>query len=108
MTNGVIMNLGGFSKGMGNGMSGGFIYQFDPNKACGGLVSHDSIDFSYLGNESSVNETHSIAMRQCYIGIFSHWLSKAYEIISNWEEQKKYFAVLIPKALSKCRIQIIY
>ena len=57
MTNGVIMNLGGFSKGMGNGMSGGFIYQFDPNKACGGLVSHDSIDFSYLGNESSVNET---------------------------------------------------
>ena len=28
---------------------------------------------------------------------------KAYEIISNWEEQKKYFAVLIPKALSKCQ-----
>ena len=104
MTNGVIMNLGGFSKGMGNGMSGGFIYQFDPNKACGGLVSHDSIDFSYLGNESSVNETHSIA-----IETMLHWhiqatgSPKAYEIISNWEEQKKYFAVLTPKALSKCQ-----
>ncbi|MEM9882919.1 MAG: glutamate synthase-related protein, partial [Planctomycetota bacterium] len=29
MTNGAVLNLGGFSKGFGNGMSGGFAYQYD-------------------------------------------------------------------------------
>ena len=98
------MNLGGFSKGMGNGMSGGFIYQFDPNKACGGLVSHDSIDFSYLGNESSVNETHSIA-----IETMLHWhiqatgSPKAYEIISNWEGKRNILLCLYQKHYQKCQ-----
>ena len=30
MTNGAVLNLGGFGKGLGNGMSGGFVYQYDP------------------------------------------------------------------------------
>ena len=32
MTNGAVLNLGGFSKGFGNGMSGGFAYQYDHQK----------------------------------------------------------------------------
>ena len=30
MTNGAVLNLGGYGKGLGNGMSGGFVYQLDP------------------------------------------------------------------------------
>ena len=30
MTNGAVLNLGTFGKGLGNGMSGGFVYQYDP------------------------------------------------------------------------------
>ncbi len=31
MTGGAVLNLGGFGKGLGNGMSGGFVYQYDPS-----------------------------------------------------------------------------
>ena len=30
MTNGAVFNLGGFGKGVANGMCGGFLYQYDP------------------------------------------------------------------------------
>src|SRR5690606_39137451 len=30
MTNGAVLNLGAFGTGLGNGMSGGFLYQYDP------------------------------------------------------------------------------
>ena len=33
MTNGAILNLGTFGKGFGNGMSGGFAYQYDPYRS---------------------------------------------------------------------------
>ena len=32
MTNGAILNIGDFAKGLGNGMSGGFLYQYDPEQ----------------------------------------------------------------------------
>ena len=32
MTNGAVLNLGAFSSGYGNGMSGGFAYQYDPER----------------------------------------------------------------------------
>ena len=35
MTNGAVLNLGGFGKGVGNGMSGGFVYQYDPDGRAG-------------------------------------------------------------------------
>ena len=100
MTNGTIMNLGSFSKGMGNGMSGGFVYQYDPDKVCQQSVSHGSVELAYLEDDSLTTEIHSIA-----IETMLHWhiqatgSPKAYEIISNWDKQKSCFAVLTPKAL---------
>ena len=35
MTNGAVLNLGSFGKGLGNGMSGGFLYQYDPSGDAG-------------------------------------------------------------------------
>jgi glutamate synthase domain-containing protein 3 len=43
MTNGAVLNLGAFSAGYGNGMSGGFAYQYDPDRQLEGSVSHDSV-----------------------------------------------------------------
>ncbi|MEM9912592.1 MAG: glutamate synthase-related protein, partial [Pseudomonadota bacterium] len=43
MTNGAILNLGSFSKGYGNGMSGGFAYQYDPDNRLPDMISADSV-----------------------------------------------------------------
>ncbi|HEY0292909.1 MAG TPA: glutamate synthase-related protein, partial [Hansschlegelia sp.] len=43
MTNGAVLNLGAFGKGFGNGMSGGFVYQYDPYGDLPAKASHDSI-----------------------------------------------------------------
>ena len=43
MTNGAVLNLGSAGKGLGNGMSGGFLYQYDPDGAVRGRVSTDSL-----------------------------------------------------------------
>ncbi|WP_336671630.1 glutamate synthase-related protein [Tsukamurella sp. USMM236] len=39
MTGGAVLNLGGFGKGLGNGMSGGFVYQYDPEGRAAGAAS---------------------------------------------------------------------
>ncbi len=43
MTNGAVLNLGSFGKGLGNGMSGGFVYQYDPEGLLAGRHSADSL-----------------------------------------------------------------
>ncbi|MFC5152200.1 glutamate synthase-related protein [Streptomyces amakusaensis] len=43
MTGGTVLNLGGFGKGLGNGMSGGFLYQYDPTGEVRDRVSADSL-----------------------------------------------------------------
>ncbi|PRY14467.1 glutamate synthase-related protein [Kineococcus rhizosphaerae] len=43
MTNGAVLNLGPAGKGLGNGMSGGFLYQYDPTGAVREKVSTDSL-----------------------------------------------------------------
>lgn len=42
MTNGAVLNIGGFGKGVANGMSGGFLYQYDPDGELPAKVSADS------------------------------------------------------------------
>lgn len=43
MTNGAVLNIGGFGKGVANGMSGGFLYQYDPQGELPSKVSTDSV-----------------------------------------------------------------
>ena len=43
MTNGTVLNLGACGKGLGNGMSGGFLYQYDPDGRVAATVSADSL-----------------------------------------------------------------
>ena len=62
MTNGSILNLGDFSKGFGNGMSGGFAYQYDPTRTFSGSVSHDSVILSYLSQDNEESRIHAAIM----------------------------------------------
>lgn len=48
MTNGAVLNLGAFAKGFGNGMSGGFAYQYDPYRKFTDCISHDSVLLGYV------------------------------------------------------------
>jgi glutamate synthase (NADPH/NADH) large chain len=43
MTNGAVLNLGTAGRGLGNGMSGGFFYQYDPSRTIRHQVSADSV-----------------------------------------------------------------
>ena len=43
MTNGAVLNLGGYGNGLANGMSGGFLYQYDPACTIDARISSDSV-----------------------------------------------------------------
>ena len=64
MTNGTVLNIGGFSKGFGNGMSGGFIYQYDPEDKLKDAVSHDSVLLGSVGMAGDGRDIHSEAVGQ--------------------------------------------
>ncbi|WP_407815723.1 hypothetical protein, partial [Staphylococcus aureus] len=53
MTNGAVVNLGEFGKGVGNGMSGGFFYQYDPR---GELALRASTDSVLLGSITAATD----------------------------------------------------
>ncbi|WP_422050537.1 glutamate synthase-related protein [Shimia sp.] len=100
MTNGAILNLGGFSKGYGNGMSGGFAYQYDPEGRLNDMISHDSVFMGTLVDGSDEAEVHRDAVYQLL-----NWhheatgSAKAQDLLGNWEEAQKHMAWVMPKAL---------
>ncbi|MEM6412786.1 MAG: glutamate synthase-related protein, partial [Pseudomonadota bacterium] len=64
MTNGAVLNIGEVSKGFGNGMSGGFAYQYDPDGVFDGFVSHDSVLVHTLADDHPQAEIHRTMVRQ--------------------------------------------
>lgn len=101
MTNGAVLNLGSFGKGFGNGMSGGFIYQYDPYGDLPKKVSHDSILIGSLGNENDPQAAfHADAIR-----LLLEWRGeatgsqKARWLLENWESERHNFAYGLPRAL---------
>ncbi|MEM1385833.1 MAG: glutamate synthase-related protein, partial [Pseudomonadota bacterium] len=64
MTNGAILNLGGFSKGYGNGMSGGFAYQYDPDGRLPEMLSKDSVFMGLLNDGGPQSDIHREAVHQ--------------------------------------------
>ena len=100
MTNGSILNLGDFSKGFGNGMSGGFAYQYDPTRTFSGSVSHDSVILSYLSEDNEESRIHAeaiVAMLQWHLEATGS--QKARWLLENWDLEKKNFAFITPIAL---------
>ncbi|WP_106743447.1 glutamate synthase-related protein [Yoonia maritima] len=100
MTNGAILNLGGFAKGYGNGMSGGFAYQFDPENRLPDMISHDSVLMGTLVDGSDHAAIHEDAIKQMlswHINATGSAIGR--DLLNDWETTRNHMAWIMPKAL---------
>ncbi|TKJ96548.1 glutamate synthase large subunit [Plantibacter flavus] len=99
MTNGAVLNLGGFGIGFGNGMSGGFVYQYDPR---GELPSKVSADSLLLG---SITEGEQAAFHEAAVLLLLEWHVEATgsplasRLLAEWETARHQFVFGMPRAL---------
>lgn len=109
MTNGSIVNLGEYGKGLGNGMSGGTAYQYDPKHEVAGRCSKDSVFAITITEDSDLNrgqEQMLLAHLQDHLAATQSELAK--DILDNWDEARNHFYCLIPQPLlSQHRSQAI-
>ena len=100
MTNGAVLNLGGFSKGLGNGMSGGFAYQYDPEGKLPDFISHDSVFAGTFADGSEQAEIHETSVRQMLRWHVEATSSvRAEVLLAEWESTRKHMYWIMPKAL---------
>ena len=100
MTNGAIMNLGGFGKGFCNGMSGGVAYQYDPYDQLEALYSHDSVKLHNLDEDNDRAKIHKIAVKVLLERHIKFTNSeKAKFILENFETEAANFKFATPLAL---------
>jgi len=100
MTNGAVLNLGAFGKGFGNGMSGGFAYQYDPYGELTGKVAADSVLLGNITDDSEMARVHSQAIQQLLQWHLEATGSKrAAWLLENWEAERQNFVFVMPRAL---------
>ncbi|MEU0686437.1 glutamate synthase-related protein [Streptomyces uncialis] len=99
MTGGTVLNLGGFGKGLGNGMSGGFLYQYDPSGELGGRVSADSLRvFPVTGTEHGA--FHEEAVRLLLEWHLEATGSKlAARLLADWSTERRHMYCGMPRSL---------
>ncbi len=99
MTGGAVLNLGGFGKGLGNGMSGGFLYQYDPS---GEVVDRASTDSLLV---FPVTETERGAFHEAAARLLLEWhleatgSALAARLLAEWETAREHVFVGMPRAL---------
>ncbi|ALL82934.1 GltA [Pseudonocardia sp. EC080619-01] len=92
MTGGAVLNLGASGVGLGNGMSGGFLYQYDP--AGTARFSTDSVDVA------AVDGFHDVAVRQLLTRHHDATGSPlARRLLDGWERERAHVVVATPRAL---------
>ena len=96
MTNGAVVNLGSFGKGLGNGMSGGFLYQYDPSGDAERWISHDSL---VLGRVVDVDFHERAVHTLLTWHVEATGSERAERILENWEAEREHFLVGTPRAL---------
>ena len=105
MTNGAVLNLGTFGKGLGNGMSGGFVYQYDPagelaHRASDSLVVQPlvaaGVDGAITG-AASFHEEAVLLMLQWHLD--STGSALAARLLQDWELTRTQIVVGTPTAL---------
>ena len=102
MTNGAVLNIGGFGKGFCNGMSGGNAYQYDPENLLENLYDKSSVELHGLTEESDTARAHEqfiLAMLEQHADYAKS--SKARSLINNWESERKHFKFAMPLWLYK-------
>ncbi|MEM6941274.1 MAG: glutamate synthase-related protein [Pseudomonadota bacterium] len=100
MTNGAILNIGGFAKGFGNGMSGGFAYQYDPMGRLPEMMSKDSVLAGTLVDGSDHAVIHEAAVHQLLSWhVAATGSPRGKDLLEAWDETRKHMAWVMPKAL---------
>jgi glutamate synthase (NADPH/NADH) large chain len=102
MTNGVVLNIGGFGKGFCNGMSGGNAYQYDPDNRLACLYDKSSVVLHCLTEETETTQAHE----QFILAMLSEHAekansSKAKKLLENWPHERQHFKVALPLWLFK-------
>ncbi len=102
MTNGAVLNIGGFGKGFCNGMSGGNAYQYDPENLLAKLYDKSSVALHSLSEDTDMARGHEqfvLAMLEEH----AHYAnsSKAKKLLDDWSNQRQYFKFAMPLWLYK-------
>lgn len=100
MTNGAVLNLGEVTKGFGNGMSGGFAYQYDPDGVLPGVISKDSVLIGSILDDTDNAKAQYDAVYQLltwHVEATQSLLGR--RLLDNWESEKQHFYFLMPRAL---------
>lgn len=100
MTNGAILNIGNFTKGFGNGMSGGFAYQYDPEGRLPDMMSKDSVLAGTLVDGSDHAKIHEGAVHQLLNWhVEATGSERGQELLADWASTRQNMAWIMPKAL---------
>ena len=99
MTNGSVLNLGSFGKGVANGMSGGFLYQYDPEGRLPDLVSSDSVVLNSLTDHEhgEFHEQAVLTMLRWHLDATDSTLAK--QLLVDWDTVREHVVVAMPRAL---------
>ncbi|MGW6011423.1 glutamate synthase-related protein [Streptomyces sp. NPDC055210] len=99
MTGGTVLNLGGFGKGLGNGMSGGFLYQYDPSGEVRDRVSADSL-LVFPVTDTGHGAFHEEAVRLLLAWHLEATGSPlAARLLADWESERRHVYCGMPRAL---------
>ncbi|WP_030605995.1 glutamate synthase-related protein [Streptomyces fulvoviolaceus] len=99
MTGGTVLNLGGFGKGLGNGMSGGFLYQYDPSGELAGRVSADSL-LVFPVTDTGHGAFHEEAVRLLLAWHLEATGSElAARLLHDWDTERQHVYCGMPRAL---------
>ena len=102
MTNGAVLNIGGFGKGFCNGMSGGNAYQYDPENRLEKLYDKSSVALHCLTEDSDVARAHEqfiVTMLEEHAAYANS--SKAKNLLANWQSERIHFKFALPLWLYK-------
>lgn len=97
MTNGTVLNIGGVGKGLGNGMSGGFLYQYDPEGLADGMVSHDSLVTFPLTDADPFHEFTVRTLLEWHVDATGS--QRARLLLDDWVTTRRYILCGMPRAL---------
>ncbi|MGW1715536.1 glutamate synthase-related protein [Streptomyces sp. NPDC002156] len=99
MTGGTVLNLGGFGKGLGNGMSGGFLYQYDPSGDLRDRVSADSL-LVFPVTDTARGAFHEEAVRLLLAWHVEATGSElAARLLHDWDTERQHMYCGMPRAL---------
>ncbi len=99
MTGGAVFNLGSYGKGLGNGMSGGFLYQYDPSGRVAERASTDSLLVFPVtdGERGTFHEDAARLLLEWHLEATGSALAE--RLLAAWETTREHVYVGMPRAL---------